>query len=86
MANIKSAKKRINVTAAKTAQNKRVKTKIKELTKEFFELIDEKKKDEAATKFKEIEKRLMRAASHNVYKKNTVARKVSLLAKKLNAA
>ena len=37
MANIKSAKKRIQVIAKKTAKNNRIKHKIKDMTKEFNE-------------------------------------------------
>lgn len=79
MANIKSAKKRIRVIENKTAQNKRVKNRIKDLTKEYDELVLSKNKDEANTKLILIEKKLAQATKKGVYHKNTCKRKISRL-------
>ena len=69
MANIKSAKKRIRVIDKKTARNIRVKNHIKEAEKAF----------------QHVEKKLMQAAAKGTFHKNTVARKISRFASKLNA-
>lgn len=83
MPNIKSAKKRVRVTAVKTLRNKRIKSSLKTQIKKF---------DAAATAGAENTTELFRKASGAVDKarykgvihKNKANRKKSQLAKKLN--
>jgi small subunit ribosomal protein S20 len=83
MANIKSAKKRINVIAKKTAANKRVKAHLKEVVKSFDKAVAEKDAAVAADKFALAEKKLMQAASKGTIHKNAASRKVSRMAKQI---
>jgi small subunit ribosomal protein S20 len=86
MANIKSAKKRVKVTEKKTADNKRRKTEIKNLLKDFDLQIAEGKLDEAAETRTTAEKKLRKAAAKHTVSKQAASRKVSQITKKLNAA
>ena len=86
MANIKSAKKRIKVTASKTANNKSKKTAIKTSIVKFNTAIENGNIDEAKTLFNSIEKDLSRAAVKSIIHKNTASRKIGQLSRKLNAA
>ena len=86
MANIKSAKKRIKVTEAKNAINKRRKSEIKTYTNKFNVAIDNSEFDTAKELLKTIEKKVDRAAAKGTMHKNKAARKVSNLTKKLNDA
>ena len=85
MANIKSAKKRTKVIAKKTANNRIRKSVIKTAERRFFEAIEAGDKELALERFKVAEKAIDQAASKNVLHKNAAARKVSRLAKQLNA-
>ena len=85
VANIKSAKKRILVVNKKTARNKRVKSHIKDIVKSFDAAIAESDIDAAQEKLTFAEKRLKQAAAKGTIHKNAASRKVSRLAKKLNA-
>ncbi|MDD2446369.1 MAG: 30S ribosomal protein S20 [Tissierellia bacterium] len=86
MANIKSAVKRILVTDKKTALNKSRKTEIKTYIKKFEAAVDAGNFDEAKAILGVLDKKLKRAVHKNVVHKNTAARKVSRLTKKLNQA
>ncbi|WP_324823804.1 30S ribosomal protein S20 [Sinanaerobacter sp. ZZT-01] len=86
MANIKSAKKRISVISKKTAANRRVKSHLKTIIKNFDKAIVEKSFDVAAEKLALAEKRLMQAASKGTIHKKAAFRKVSRLTKALNKA
>ena len=86
MANIKSAKKRISVIAKKTATNRRVKSHLKTVVKNFEAAIASKDLDTAKEKLALAEKRLMQAASKGTIHKNAASRKVSRMAKQLNKA
>lgn len=85
MPNIKSAKKRTLVTEKKTAQNKVIKTKVKNTTKKFLTLVQNGDKEAATAFFPEVCSTIDGAVSKGVLKKNTAANKKSGLAKKLNA-
>lgn len=84
MANIKSAKKRILVTATKTANNRMVKSALKTAIKKFEAAVDAKNVEEAKTLYTSVTKSLDMAASKGVVHKNMAARKKSRLAVKLN--
>ena len=86
MANIKSAEKRILVTAKKTALNKSKKTEIKTYIKKFESAVTKGNFDEAKALLKVIDKKLKRAAHKNVVHKNAASRKVGRLTKALNKA
>ncbi len=86
MANIKSAKKRILVINKKTARNKRVKGHVKATLRNFEIALAEGNMDVAAQKFQSVEKEMMQAAAKGTLNKKAVSRKVSRLAKRLNAA
>ncbi|MCQ2554558.1 MAG: 30S ribosomal protein S20 [Clostridia bacterium] len=86
MANIKSAKKRVEVIERKTAVNKRRKNHVKNVLKAFDKALADKNMETAETAFRAAEKELMQAASKNTISKNAASRKVSRLAKKLNEA
>lgn len=85
MANIKSAKKRIDVIETKTLRNKMIKSRIKTLTKKVEAACAEGSKDAALEAFKVAEIALAQAGAKGVYHKNTVARKISNLQKAVNA-
>ncbi|NLL30968.1 MAG: 30S ribosomal protein S20 [Clostridiales bacterium] len=85
MANIKSSKKRIKVTATKTAQNRMVKSAVKTVIKKFEAALASNNAEEAKVLFPQVVKSLDMAAQKGVIHKNMVARKKSRLAAKLNA-
>ena len=84
MPNIKSAKKRVKVIDKKTLQNKMIKAEIKTALKKYEGLIAANDKAEASKYHVEVVKMLDQALSKGVFHKNTIARKKSALARKLN--
>ena len=82
MANIKSAKKRIGVINKKTAANRRIKSSLKAVIKNFYKALDAKDFGTAKEKLLLAEKKLMQAAAKNTIHKNAASRKVS----RMNAA
>lgn len=85
MANIKSAKKRIKVIEAKTAQNKMIKSALKTDIKSFLTFVAEGKMDEAKVQLQKCIKALDMAASKGILHKNKAARTKSRLSAKVNA-
>ena len=86
MANIKSAKKRIAVINKKTARNRRVKSHLKAVVKNFETAVAASNLETAKEKLVLAEKRLMQAAAKGTIHKNAASRKVSRMAKRLNQA
>lgn len=84
MPNIKSAKKRVKVTAVKASQNKVLKTQLRTQIKKTDIAIDAG--DNAVEALKVAVKKIDQAVSKGILHKNTAARKKSALAKKLNAS
>ncbi len=84
MANIKSAKKRILVTATRTERNKAIRSKIKTYTKKVEAAVAAGDKTLAAAELKAATTEIDKACSKGVYHKNTAARKVSRLANLVN--
>ncbi len=82
MANIKSAKKRILVTATRTARNKSIKSAVKTSIKKVEAAA--KNKEEATAALINASSTIAKAAKKGVYHKNNAARKVSRLAKLVN--
>lgn len=86
MANIKSAKKRILVINKKTARNRRIKSHLKAILKNFEAAMAAGDMAVAKEKLSLAEKKLMQAAAKNTLHKNAASRKVSRLTKRFNQA
>jgi small subunit ribosomal protein S20 len=84
MANIKSAKKRIQVTATRTAKNKSIRSEVKTSIKKVEAAVAANDKAAAVEELKNATSVIEAAASKGVYHKNNVARKVARLAKLVN--
>ena len=80
MANIKSAKKRILVTATKAEKNKAIKSKIKT----YIKKVEAANKTAATEALKVATVEIDKACSKGVYHKNNAARKVSRLTNLVN--
>lgn len=85
MPNIKSAKKRVKVAAAKTAANKAVTSALKTNLKKANAAIEANAADKEQVVRVAI-KKIDQAAAKGILKKNTASRKKSALARKLNAS
>ena len=86
LANIKSAKKRIEITKNRTMINKSKKSEIKTYIRKFETALNDGNLDEARALIKVIDKKLKKAAQKNIIHDNAAARKISKLTKKLNRA
>ncbi len=84
MANIKSAKKRVAVTAIKTERNKSVRSEVKTYVKRVEAAVESGDKALAEAELKAAIKVIEMAGSKGVYHDNTVSRKVSRLTKLVN--
>ena len=84
MANIKSAKKRIEVNNKKQLRNKRVKSSTKTAVKKLQAAVAAGDKEKAAELHKLAVKAVDQAASKGVYHKNNASRKKSQLTKLVN--
>lgn len=85
MANIKSAKKRILVTATKTERNKAIKSKVKTYIKKVEATVAAKDAAAATVALREAISVIDKAQTKGVYHKNTAARKVARLTKLVNS-
>lgn len=85
MPNIKSAKKRVKVNAAKTANNRAANSALKTAIKKANVAIETNVADKAET-VKVAVKKIDQAAAKNLIHKNCAARKKSNLVSKLNNA
>ena len=81
MANIKSAKKRILVTATKTDRNKAIRSRVKTSIKKVEAAVANNDKAAAQEALVLATKKIEMAATKGVYHKNNAARKISRLAK-----
>ncbi|MBR6594236.1 MAG: 30S ribosomal protein S20 [Clostridia bacterium] len=84
MPNIKSAKKRVKVTATKTLQNKMVKSALKTSIKKYEAALADGNKELAAATYKEAVAKIDKAVSKGVMHKNTAARRKSRYTRLLN--
>lgn len=84
MANIKSAKKRIQVNRQRADRNKSIKSGVKTAMKKVFAAIESGDKAAATAELATATKTIEMAGSKGVYHKNNVARKVSRLSKAVN--
>ena len=85
MPNIKSAKKRVKVTQAKTLQNKMVKSALKTVIKSA-EIALEQNTENKAELVNTAIKKIDMAVTKGILHKNCAARKKSSLGRKLNAS
>ena len=85
MANIKSAKKRVLVTEARTARNKAIKSKVKTCIKKVEAAVANNDKETAAAELTVAISEINKATSKGIYHKNNAARKVSRLTKAVNS-
>ena len=84
MPNIKSAKKRVLVTATKTMQNKMFKTALKTSIKKYEEAVSAGDKALATATYKDAVKKIDKAVAKNIIHKNTAARRKSRFTIMLN--
>ena len=85
MANIKSAKKRILVNRTKAERNKAIKSSVKTAIKKVRVAIEANDKEAAQAARLAATATIDKAATKGVYHKNNASRKVSRLAKAVNA-
>ena len=84
MANIKSAKKRILVTATKAARNKAIRSKVKTAIKKVEAAVAAGDKAAAQAALVAATTEIDKACTKGVYHKNNAARKVSRLTNLVN--
>lgn len=84
MANIKSAKKRIEVIDKKTLRNKMIKSKVKTVIKKVEAAIAAGDKEAAQANLLVAISEIDKAASKGIYHKNNASRKVSRLTAAVN--
>lgn len=80
---IKSAIKRVKTSEKRRKRNSAYKSKVKTLIKKFESSLNATKQDEIQKYYHQCISTLDKAAQKGILAKNTVARKKSLLAKKL---
>ena len=83
--NIKSAKKRVKVTASKTMQNKMFRTQLKTEMKKYEAAVAAGDVALAQDTYKAAVKKIDKAVARGLLHKNAGARKKSQFTKKLNA-
>lgn len=81
----KAAFKALRQSKKRMARNLKIKSGLKKITKESRRLIEAKKIEEAKKSILQSIKKIDKAISKGIIKKNTGARKKSRLMKKLNA-
>ncbi len=86
MPNIKSAKKRVKTTEARTLRNKMIKSDMKTAIKKLDAAIVEGNKETIDTTFRAAVKTVDQATAKGVRKKNTASRKKAQMAIKVNKA
>ena len=85
MPNIKSAKKRVKVTAAKSLRNKMAKSQLHTIEKKFHAAVAAGDKAAATVAYAEVTKKVDQSAARGIIHKNCAAHKKSQFTKKLNA-
>ena len=84
MPNIKSAKKRVKVTATKTLKNQMAKSSLKTTIRKYKEAIAAGNKELAADAYKAAVKKVDQSVAKGLLHKNTAARKKSQFTRMLN--
>lgn len=85
MPNIKSAKKRVKVTEAKTLQNKMVKSALRTSIRKYEAALADGNKELAAATYREAVAKIDKAVKKGVMHKNTAARRKSRYTRLLNS-
>ena len=85
MANLKSAKKRTIQIKKQQLRNQKRESEVKSITKKFLAAVEAKDITLAQDLMQQVESKVARAKGKKLFKTNTAARKVSVLAKKLSA-
>lgn len=85
MANTPSAKKAARKIAARTEVNRARRSRVRTFIRKCEDAIVSGNQAAAEVAFKGVEPEIMRAVSKGVWHKNTAARKVSRLAKRIKA-
>ena len=85
MANHKSALKRARQNINRRTRNRSAKTKIKNVVKDVQTAIDENVKEAALEKLNTAKSAIDDTASKGIIHKNTAARRISRLTKRVNA-
>lgn len=85
LANIKSAKKRILTNAKRAARNKAVKSGVKTAVKKVDAAVLAGDKAAAVAALDALKSEMGRATAKGIFKKNTNARKISRMSKKVDA-
>lgn len=86
MANSLSARKRIRQNDARRQRNRSRKSTIKTETRRFLDLLHKGEMQAAEDAFTTVQKKLDQVAAKGTLHRNTVARRKSRLARRLNAA
>ena len=86
MPNIKSAKKRVLISAKQTARNKSIKTGLKNKIKKFDTVLKESDFENAGEALKNVQSSLDRAVIKGTIHKNKANRKKARMAVALNKA
>lgn len=84
MPNIKSAKKRVKVTSAKTLQNQMFRSQMRTMIKKYDAALAAGDKEQATAAYKIAVKKIDQAVSRGILHKNNAARKKSQFTVKLN--
>ena len=84
MPNIKSAKKRVKVTAVKTLKNKMFKSQLRAIVKKFYAAVEAGDKAVATEAYKAGVKKIDHAVVRHIIHKNAAAHKKSQFTKALN--
>ncbi len=85
MAHVKSAKKRIRQTVKRTENNNARTSRIRTFVKKVEIAVSTGNKDEASAALRDADSEMQRGATKGLFHKNTVARKISRLSKKVKA-
>ena len=86
MANHKSAKKRAQQNEVRRLRNRAIKTRIRGIVKDVRTTTASEEKAQAPDKLKLAQSAIDKAAKRRVYHPKKAARKISRLAKRVNAA
>ncbi|MTI95632.1 MAG: 30S ribosomal protein S20 [Firmicutes bacterium] len=83
MPNIKSAKKRVKISAVKRVRNTSAKSAIKTTAKKYEQAVNAGEQEKATVLFQKVSSQLDKAAAKGIIHKNAAARRKSRLAAKL---
>ncbi len=85
MANTRSAKKAIRKMARRTSVNQSRRSRIRTYVRKVEEAIENGSKEAALDALKDAQPQLVRGTSKGIMHRNTVSRKISRLARRINA-